>query len=307
MKAILIDKDESGKHKEVKIDTEFMFDNQYNTIPTGYNADTATNGKGEKSGKRIFDGEILQIIDDVRPNLWVGGGIQGTREQVQKAIDAQRAKINQCTSPCGKKDCFWWQLDRIETISDTKTTDSDGVEVRTTKEKRHYHCGYTAQKKDGQKPYGEKCVNDIDTEPKPFPYAKCFFSKYPNGLQATAATSKNFAKWLLANADRLKLVKQYGTWGDTGKRFGSYFFEIRETLYGAWANFEMSNCRNRNRFMYDFATDKFVVWDSHSPKATKYLYENWSDKNVIKGFDKFIKWFNPIVAEFKASQGGAAV
>ena len=69
----------TGEIKEVN--TDFMFNNQYNTM----------------DGKRIYDVDVERIIDDIRLGEFYCSSVkQGTYDEVAQAISEKRAKINKC-------------------------------------------------------------------------------------------------------------------------------------------------------------------------------------------------------------------
>lgn len=264
----------------VEIDTSFMFNNQYDTT----------------NGMRIHDTQIKQIIDDIRLGEFYCSSVkQGTYEEVQKAIEEERAKINQCEK------CFYNQIkDTIkEECSKEKIETVDKIIIHET---RVYKKGCT------YKDYynsGRKCAYDIEEKPQLFREAtKCFFCDHPEGIPDMT----DFIKFMIDNHEKYNLVSD---WSDEpisesksfkySKKFASYSFEK-----STWSNyFELSNARNHFKFIFDFNTKTFILCDGIGYEEVKRFetstYDSLQKKSIsmpITGWDKFYKWFMTMVDDY---------
>ena len=270
----------NGEIKEV--DTSFIFSNQYNTI----------------DGERVFDKDVKYIIDDIRlGEFYCCSKKQGTYDEVLEAIKEERNKIHKCT------ECWWFhEHTRVEDECHREREEIiDGNKKSIiTNEKTVYEisCAYKPK-------YGDKCVHDIDEEPRLFRKTQfCFFCEYPQGIP----DMKPLRQFMVDNAKKYGIVPY---WGDQElsvnnafthiKKFGSYKFEA-----GKWHDyFELENANNHFRFYVDVANKKFIVCHYDSYKVVKYLGTenyNWQTKKStyepIKNYDKFAEWFWQIVDDF---------
>jgi hypothetical protein len=258
--------------RELEIDTKTMFENQYNTV----------------SGERICDVDIKQIRNDIRERLYVCSVKQGTFEECQEAINNYRKKINQCGDYCGKDKCFWLCINkRIDGQSSRNEHLENGNLVIEEKTVYSLHCHHKEM-------YGDCQYNIVET-PKKFSeeYPDCFFLRYPFGLP----DNSDLIDFIYKNAEKFDIVPYWignklvnGTDAKCTKKFGSYQFTIDYYHWGN-TNFELSNARNRFRFVYDIEKDKFITKDSIG-----YEIHNGFD---IPEWDKFKKYFNGIISDFK--------
>lgn len=269
----------------VEIDTNFMFNNQYNTT----------------EGQRIFDKEIHRIINDKRIGLYCCSVKQGTYEEVLQAIKEHRSHIDCCLNCDGEhKKCFWYQIK--ERIVDEKKQ-----EVRYENDKQitdtvsHVEYSMHCQHKDE---YGGKCVYDIDEEPKLFTEINdCFFVKYPNGVP----DNSDFVKWLQTNHAECKIIPYWSSSTlencstlKADVKLGSYILEIRKNpIYGL--HFEVSNCRDCVKFAYDFENKKFIELNGNSYKVSSHLHKRYG-KEVITCWDKFKTLWDNWVELYESSQ-----
>lgn len=271
------------KNGEIKeVDTNFIFNNQYNTL----------------DGKRIFDTEIQRIIDDVRlGEFYCCSKKQGAYDEVAAAIAEERSKIEKC-SEC------WWFHDHTKVDGECAREEvrTENKKIITTRTVYEISCAHKPK-------YGNKCVHDIYETPVLFREKNyCFFCEYPQGIE----DMKPLAHFMVENAEKYGIVAR---WGDQQlsidnafkhhKLFGSYLFE-----HGRDSDtFELSNARNRFRFSIDSQRKKFIIHDGYSYKVTDYLgtdeYSRVLNKSVyarIKNYDKFATWFWQIVDDFNASK-----
>ena len=271
--------------RELEIDTNHMFSNQYNTV----------------NNERIHDEEIHHIINDKRIGLYCCSVKQGTYEEVLEAIKEHRSHIDCCLNCDGEnKKCFWYQIkDRIVDEKEQKVRYENNRQITDTVSHVEYsmHCQY----KDG---YGGKCAYDIDEEPKLFTEVNdCFFVKYPNGVP----DNSDFIQWLIDNHNEVKLIPYWcsSTLKNTNHfkfdvKLGSYQLEIRkEGIRGT--NFELSNSRDCVRFAYDFDNNKFIVYEGFSYKVQNRLHKRYSSKELVTCWDKFEKVWNKLAEDYKAS------
>lgn len=271
--------------KELEINTNQMFNNQYNTI----------------EGTRIFDTEILHIINDKRIGLYCSSVKQGTYEEVLEAIKEHRSHIDCCLNCDGEnKKCFWYQTkERIVNEQERKVRYENDREITDTVS--HVEYSMYCQHKDK---YNGKCVYDIDEEPKLFTEINdCFFVNYPNGVP----DNSDFIQWLIDNHEETNIVPY---WGDCtlqnahtlkfNGKLGSYILAIRKSdICGT--NFELSNSRDQACFAYDFDNNKFITVEGFSYKIMNCLYKQYSTKELVTCWDKFEKIWNNWVEGYKAS------
>lgn len=271
--------------RELEINTNQMFNNQYNTI----------------EGTRIFDTEILHIINDKRIGLYCSSVKQGTYEEVLEAIKEHRSHIDCCLNCDGEnKKCFWYQTkERIVNEQERKVRYENDREITDTISHVEYsmYCQYKDK-------YEGKCVYDIDEEPKLFAEVNdCFFVKYPNGVP----DNSDFIQWLIDNHEETNIVPY---WGDCtlqnthilkfNGKLGSYILKIQKSgICGT--NFELSNSRDCVRFAYDFDNNKFITVEGFSYKIMNCLYKKYSTKELVTCWDKFEKIWNNWVEGYKAS------
>lgn len=268
----------------VEIDTKHMFNNQYNTT----------------EGKRIYDIDIHHIINDKRVGLYCCSVKQGTYEEVQQAINEERAKIEKCVD-CDGKRCFWYQPD--ERIVDD-THKQERVENGKLIKDSTSHIEWSLKCAHKEPSYGGKCAYDIDEEPKLFTEVNdCFFVKYPNGVP----DNSEFVKWLQENHEECKIVPYWSSSTlescstlKADVKLGSYTLEIRKNpISGLY--FEISNSRDCVRFAYDFENKKFIELNGNSYKVSSYLHKHYG-KEIITCWDKFKKLWDNWVSLYEDSQ-----
>ena len=271
--------------REVEIDTNQLFSNQYNTI----------------EGTRIFDEDIHHIINDKRIGLYCCSVKQGTYEEVLKAIEEHRSHIDCCLNCDGdNKKCFWYQIkDQIVNEKEQKVHYENDRQIIDIVSHVEYsmHCQYKNK-------HSGKCVYDIDEEPKLFTEVNnCFFVKYPNGVP----DNSHFIQWLIDNYKENKVIPYWSdsTLEDSNSlkinvNFGSYQLRIYKiNIRGT--NFELSNSRDRVRFAYDFDNNKFIVYESYGYKVENRLHKRYSSKELVTCWDKFEKVWNKLIENYKAS------
>ena len=271
--------------RELEIDTNHMFSNQYNTVNDG----------------QIYDEEIHHIINDKRIGLYYCSVKQGTYDEVLEAIKEHRSHIDCCLNCDGENNqCYWYQTkEQLVNDKNKNVRIENGKKIIDIISHEEYsmHC----QHKDG---YGGKCVYDIDEKPKLFTEINdCFFVKYPNGVP----DNSDFIQWLIDNHMETNIIPYWGsstlkdahTLKFNGK-LGSYILEIRKSgIYGT--NFELSNSRDCVRFAYDFDNNKFIVYEGFSYKVENRLHKRYSSKELVTCWDKFEKVWNKLVKDYKAS------
>lgn len=271
--------------RELEINTNHMFSNQYNTI----------------EGTRIYDTEISHIINDKRIGLYCCSVKQGTYEEVLDAIKEHRSHIECCLNCDGKnKKCFWYLTkERIVNEKKQEVRYENNKQITDTVSHVEYsmHCQHKDQ-------YDGKCVYDIDEEPKLFAEVNdCFFVKYPNGVP----DNSDFIQWLIDNHEETNIISY---WGDLtlqnahtlkfNGKLGSYILKIRKSdICGT--NFELSNSRDCVRFAYDFDNNKFIVYENFSYKVQNRLHKKFNSKELVTCWDKFEKVWSKLVEDYKAS------
>lgn len=270
--------------RELEIDTNFMFNNQYNTV--------------EKD--RIYDLDIHHIINDKRIGLYCCSIKQGTYEEVLEAIKEHRSHIDCCLNCDGENNqCFWYQTkEQLVNEKDKKVYIKNGKKIVDTISHEEYSM-YCRRKED----YDDKCVYDMDEEPKLFTEVQyCFFVEYPNGLP----DNSDFVKWLRTNHEKCNIVPYWSSATlencstlKADVKLGSYTLEIlKSPIHGL--HFEIANCRDTVRFAYDFKNKKFITRNGSGYKASSYLYKGYN-KGVITCWDKFKKLWDKWVELYENS------
>ena len=269
--------------KTVEIDTEFLMNNQYNTV----------------ENTRIYDTDILRIINDKRIGLYCCSKKQGTYEEVQEAVDRERAKIENCVG-CDGSRCFWYQIDE-KLVNDNHRQEKIENGKLIVDSTSHTEWSLKCKHKED---YNGKCVYDINEKPMLFTEKNyCFFVEYPEGLP----DNSDFVKWLQTNHEKCNIVPY---WGDmtledcstlkANVKLGSYILEIRKNpIQGL--HFEIANCRDCVRFAYDFKNKKFITTNGIGYKVSSHLYKRWK-KDVITCWDKFSKLWNEWVELYEVEQ-----
>lgn len=261
-----------GSIKEVKLNG--VFNNQYITT----------------DGTRIYDTQVKHIIDDIRlGEYYTCSEKTGTYEEVAQAIAEERSKINKCN------ECWWYNnLTRIKDEYSKVETKKDGKLIVEEKTVYDVSCSWTKNH--------EKCVHDIEEEPKLFREAQfCFFCEYPQGVP----DMKPLKRFMSAHANRYNLVPYAGD--ETlknfkhNKEFGSYVFCSND--YNNY--FMLRNARNHFEFYVDCTNGKFILKDGYSYRVVKHLTEskyNYTthqyEEKPIASYDKFIKWFETIINDY---------
>lgn len=278
----------TGEIKEV--DTNFIFDNQYNTT----------------DGERVYDTAVKHIIDDIRLGEFYCSSVkQGTYDEVAKAIAEERAKINKCEG------CYWFhEHTRVEDECYNKREEvcegNKKVVVENRKVVYEISCAYIPK-------YKDKCVHDIDETPKLFREVNdCFFCKYPQGVP----DMKPLKEFMIAHADEYGIVPRWSedklsieNTFQRSKPFGSYKFEASH-----WYDcFELENARNRFKFYIDCDNKKFILDNGIGYKVVstltehkcEYDYNTKTHKSYdqpITNYNKFATWLWQIVDDFNATK-----
>lgn len=230
MKAVL----KTGK--TVDIDTSFLANNQYNTVDR----------------QRIFDGEILAIIDDARVGRGVCKycGATVNRGEEEKHFAEVEEKIKSCDG------CFWDRKKCVcknEISSDTQVEELPGGRLKETRtvtteyimqpycehEVKYGHCVHEECRS-----YG---INWFVPE-------NTFFLKYPNGFDEIQVDAEHLVKCGFEKPYTRNL--DTGTvWWDFAKKIGSYSMEaVVEYVDGAplrVERFDLANCRKRFSLRYE--------------------------------------------------------
>lgn len=153
MKALL----KSGKWAE--IDTRYLFHNQYNTI----------------EGKRIFDSEILRVVDDVRGEY---GKCRYCGAIIRRGEEEKHFKERE---NAGCINCFWC-FDRVtdrQTTTEIEMYNNERVRVRKTIEKLEKACRYAENLPETSGCSLKECRRmGIDW----FTPENTFFLKFPDGF-----------------------------------------------------------------------------------------------------------------------------
>lgn len=229
----------------VEIDTKYLFNNQYNTLPP--------------HNKRIFDAEIQRIEDDVRDGMGkckFCGAVVGRGGEQMHFHHKEDKTCMEC----------WWYRDRlIETVHkpaiEEKIVNSDDtVTIRTIKEYSQTYercCTYKGEcVKFECRKHGIEWFTPENT----------FFLKYPNGLPA------------ITDIDKLKIRRFDVT---SGFRYAPYWEKIGTYNLAAWLrlddcgnpesveHFNIHNSKRNYNFLMDGS--KFIIVDSLDNEVHKTL------------------------------------
>ena len=234
----------------VEIDTSCLFDNQYNLFP----------GDGEKNGKRIFDADIVRIIDDARVNMGKCGycGAMVRRGEEEKHFAEEEAKIDHCDG------CFWWQNKLVGSNHDrgkpVREVMPDGKirEISTSTDT------YIWEKECAHKPkYGGVCTHKLHRRYgiNWFTPENTFFLKYPDGFNQIGYTH------LIDNGfvePGTRVVRDGICSWEYRKKIGSYELTAEVRYQNgqkiAIERFYLRNCRRH--FFFRFENDKWFVYDT---------------------------------------------
>lgn len=242
----------------VDIDTNCLFDNQYNTTEAYGN-------------KRIFDGDIRKIEDDVR----LGLGKCKYCGAIVKRGEEEKHFLEKESKSCDG--CFWYRdkvvskkepvIEKEETIEDLP----DGTQKRvcrklvTTTEVFEKACTY------GDNNYGNKtdCTNKECRKYgiKWFTPDNCYFLRYPNGTE-----DYTIGDWL-KNSWNQKYTNNKSEYR-LSSLLGSYTLDLSLSVDEKTIDyFYLFNARNSYRFIYDIDTEMYVVYDGihNSPTMRKHL------------------------------------
>ena len=263
----------------LEVDTSTVFEDQYNVIDEDGNC------------KRVFDKDIKRIQNDIRlGEFYIGAGTQGSYEDVLKAIQEKRSKIEKCFDCKTQKRCFWYQCSGLEHLKREAVMNEDGSEIKTEITKYNYACAY-------KKEYGDdKCSFDIEEKPKLFREVNhCFFCKYPQGVP----DNSDFMEFIRKNKEKYWIVRR-GDYLDelnfdiANHRgyLGSYQF-IFDDYWGHRNNmFLVKNARETYLFVFDFDNDFYIYKKLHN--------NSYSTGSLpITAFPKFDKWFRKMVNDYR--------
>ena len=242
----------------VDIDTNCLFDNQYNTTE-------------ECGNKRIFDGDIKRIEDDVRLGLgkckYCGAIVKKGEEE--KHFLEQEAKKKMCSmNDIETKSCFWKQrkyLGETEIKNTSETEVIDGVaktiDVRTVEQKWIPYCSH--EEKYGCCTHDECRKHGIEW----FTPENCYFLKYPNGTDDYKVKDWIRGSWKPRYKDNNRYFVYQGS-------LGSYTLVLNLMMDEETIDYlALENARNRFFFTYDPETDLYILRDgiNHSPRTVEKL------------------------------------
>lgn len=223
----------------VEIDTKHLFHDQYNLYPD-------LNGRAE----RIFDGQIVRIIDDARPGM---GRCRYCGKMIRRGEEEQHFTDEE-SKPC--ESCWWWQDKLIATdhgpAHESKTVEPDGKtvirKIRTTVDVYEKHCSHKEQ-------YGG-CSNcehrrlGIDW----FTPENTFFLKNPNGfapIQTDGLTKHGFnsiSDWLAVFETKI------GSY-----RLCAHLIKVEPGQEPKIDKFSIDNCRTNHTFRLE--NGEWYTWD----------------------------------------------
>ena len=244
----------------VEIDTNCLFENQYNTTE-------------EFGNKRIFDGQIQKIENDARINKgkckYCGAIVEKGHEE-DHFIEMEEKKKLCSMDELETKSCFWKSKDYLgerKIKNESRTEIIDGVaktiEVKTIEQKWIPYCSHKEK-------YGG-CTHDKHREfgIEWFTEKNCFFLKYPNGFEQFTLSDWAKGSWMVNHYNNLKFVNL-----SYSKMLGSYSLEMEITedrkhvkMFTLW--------NSRNRFRFQYVNGEYIVFDGikNSPSIKKELLE----------------------------------
>lgn len=217
----------------VMIDTQTLFNNQYNTV----------------DGKRIFDRDIERIENDARVNM---GRCRYCGAMVKKGEEEKHFTERESKGCAG---CFWYR-DRVtdrQTKTKTKTTGDKKTTIKTTVETFKKVCTYS-----------ESCSCKTDCTLKEcraygiewFTPENTFFLKYPNGFSSIPEIDLLPARGFIVHENRLN--------ADYYKKLGSYTLTANLSYENGKAtgikSYRLYNCCRDFTFRYEngeLFTDKY--------------------------------------------------
>lgn len=248
--------------KWVEIDTTCLFDNQYNTTE-------------EYGNLRIFDGDIVRIVDDAR----IGKGTcrycgklvtKGNEEEHFAEMEKRKAECSM--SDIETKSCFWKSrhyIGETEIKRETKEEVVDGVAhtivIRTMEQQWIPYCSH-------EEIYGG-CTHDEHRKMgiKWFTEENCFFLKYPDGLPSMEIKPLSEDEWrIYGGGFRREYI------GKAKNKLGSYKLSIKLDNTNHLGYFCLANARNSYRFYR--INDYYAVLDgiANSPRIVPKLLDHSS-------------------------------
>ena len=231
-------------------------------------------------GKFHYDSEIKRIEDDIRLGEYYTSSVgHGTYEEVKKAIDERRTHINEC------KNCYWhYKRTRVEEECKTEKRIEGDREITDTHTVYIISCGY-----------GNGCCYDVPEEPILFREKyPSFFTEHPEGVP----DQTRLIEFIEENAEKFDVrVRGYvcSTYIYSNKKFGTYELEIdvKRKL------FRLRNSRNNFFFYLDLDNQNFIYYNSYMDGLQYQPCLKDNDGKTMVGFDKFKKWLDPIIEEFR--------
>ena len=225
----------------VEIDTTCLFDNQYNLFPA----------EGEKHGKRIFDADIVRIIDDARVGMGKCGycGKLVKRGEEEAHFAEEEAKIEKCDG------CFWWQNKIIGSSRSNSKPVRRELADGTIEETCTSTTTYIMTKECVHKPqYGGVCTHKLHRRYgiNWFTPENTFFLRYPDGFNGIGAGKLIENGFIEPDVRALK----NGTYNwEYRKKIGSYDL-VAEVKYEngkriSIERFYLRNCRRHYFFRID--------------------------------------------------------
>ena len=223
----------------VEIDTTHLFNDQYNLYPD-------SDGRAE----RIFDGQIVRIIDDARPGM---GRCRYCGKMIRRGEEEDHFRAEE-SRPC--EHCWWYQDRRISVdqgpAHESKSVGSDGRvtvrKVRTTVEIYEKQCAH--KEKHGCCSNFEHRRLGIDW----FTPENTFFLKNPDGfapIQTDGLTKHGFTSisdWLAVFDHKI------GSY-----RLCAHLVKAGPGQEPKVETFSIDNCRTNHIFRYE--NGSWYVWD----------------------------------------------
>ena len=150
----------------VEVETDFLFNDQYNTTIEGH-------------GIRLFDKDITEVVNDKRKGAVkcsYCGKCFASMDEYKAHIEAVKKEAHNCTN------CHWFKPSIVDTIrtKDTETAENgDEIETNTTKYIWRKTCGFGKYAENGFKCCAEEHASEKFC--KPFTPQNTYFLKYPKG------------------------------------------------------------------------------------------------------------------------------
>lgn len=222
-----------------RVDTRALFNNQYNLV----NVDC-----------RVFDSDILAIVDDARINK---GRCRYCGAIVKRGHEEEHYKEQESK----KCDACWWYRDKLESEERTKNASTEIIYKKYKKVCTYPENGCTNTE---HRRMGIEWFTPQNT----------YFLKYPNGYKQGAEDLKAIIFDFIPVWENSYTV-QYE------KKFGSYTLTAYHSITGNFEYFQIANCRKHINFLINLTAAgdlDILIYDSTFGYTVHKDFEIWHDK-----------------------------